>query len=84
MRVRGGKPVGGLKTIRAKKGERVRIRVSSHRHDRTRSTCTATTSTRTSQADRPARFAFEANAEGIFEIELHGTGTQIAKLVVEP
>ena len=31
-----------------------------------------------------ARFSFEANAEGIFEIELHGTGTQIAELVVEP
>ena len=31
-----------------------------------------------------ARFSFEANAEGIFEVELHGSGTQIAELVVEP
>ena len=30
------------------------------------------------------RFSFDANAEGIFEIELEGSGTQIGKLVVEP
>jgi len=31
-----------------------------------------------------ARFSFEANAEGVFEVELHGPGTQIAELTVEP
>jgi hypothetical protein len=30
------------------------------------------------------RFAFKAQLEGIFEIELEGAGVQIAELVVEP
>ncbi|CAN5247625.1 hypothetical protein BH20ACT16_BH20ACT16_02720 [soil metagenome] len=83
VRVRGGKPVGGLKTITVESGDQVRIRVSStdtsdeiHLHGYDKYANVA--------PNKPARFAFKANAEGIFEIELHGTGTQIAKLVVEP
>jgi len=83
IRVRGGQPVGGVRTITVENGDRVRIRVSStdtadeihlHGYD--------------TYADvapgRSARFSFTANLEGIFEIELHGSGTQIGKLVVEP
>ena len=33
---------------------------------------------------RPARLRFTAAAEGIFELELHGTGTRIASLEVRP
>ena len=83
IRVKGGQPVGGVKTINANKGDRVRIQVSStdttdeihvHGFDKYGNVAPG----------RSARISFEANAEGIFEIELHGSGTQIGKLVVEP
>ena len=32
----------------------------------------------------PARFSFSADADGIFEVELHGSGAQIASLEVQP
>ena len=79
VRVRGGKPVGGIKKITVKKGERARIEVTStdtsdevhlHGYDITRDV----------KPGSRARFSFAANAEGIFEIELHGTHTQIAQL----
>ena len=34
--------------------------------------------------DAPARFSFTADADGIFEVELHGSEMQIASLEVEP
>jgi FtsP/CotA-like multicopper oxidase with cupredoxin domain len=83
VRVRGGKPVGGIQKITVKKGERARIEVTStdtsdeihlHGYDITRDL----------KPGRRARFSFKANAEGIFEIELHGSGTLIANLTVEP
>ena len=81
--VRGGKPVGGVKTITVNNGERARIEVSSpdtsdeihlHGYDLKRDL----------EAGGRVRFSFEAKADGIFEIELEGAGTQIGKLVVEP
>lgn len=83
IRVRDAKPVGGVQTITVAKGERARIQISSpdttdeihlHGYDLYRDL----------QAGGSVRYTFEANAEGIFEIELHGTGTRIGKLVVEP
>jgi FtsP/CotA-like multicopper oxidase with cupredoxin domain len=83
IRVQNGKPAGGVKTITVKKGDRVRIQVSSqdtsdeihlHGYDLKRDL----------KAGDSVRFSFTANAEGIFEIELEGAGTQIGKLVVEP
>lgn len=83
VRVRGGQPIGGIKRIRVKKGERARFEVTStdtsdevhlHGYDITRDLAPGSR----------ARFSFEANAEGIFELELHGTHTQIAELTVEP
>jgi len=83
VRVRGGQPVGGLKKITVKKGDRARFEVVStdtsdevhlHGYDITRDV----------KPGSRARFSFEANAEGIFELELHGTHTQIAQLTVEP
>lgn len=83
IRVRGGKPAGGVKTITVKRGDRARIQVSSpdtsdevhlHGYDISRDL----------KAGGSVRFSFKADAEGIFEIELHGTHTQIGKLVVEP
>ena len=81
--VRDGKPVGGVKTITVNHGERARIEVSSpdtsdeihlHGYDLKRDL----------KAGGRVRFSFAANADGIFEIELEGAGTQIGKLVVEP
>jgi FtsP/CotA-like multicopper oxidase with cupredoxin domain len=81
--VRDGKPVGGVKKITVTKGERVRIEVASpdtsdeihlHGYDLKRDL----------KAGGRVRFSFDADAEGIFEIELEGSGTQIGKLVVEP
>jgi hypothetical protein len=81
--VQGGKPVGGVKTITAKKGERMLIHVTSsdtsdevhlHGYDIKRNL----------RAGGRVTFSFTANAEGIFEMELESTATQIAKLVVRP
>jgi heme/copper-type cytochrome/quinol oxidase subunit 2 len=81
--VQGGKPVGGVKTITAKKGERMLIYVTSsdtsdevhlHGYDIKRNL----------RAGGRVTFSFTANAEGIFEMELESTATQIAKLVVRP
>jgi heme/copper-type cytochrome/quinol oxidase subunit 2 len=81
--VRAGKPVGGIKKITVRKGQRARIEVTSpdtsdeihlHGYDIARDL----------KAGGRVRFAFDADAEGIFEIELEGAGTQIAQLTVEP
>jgi len=83
IRVRGGKPVGGVRTIEARSAERVRIEVRSsdtsdevhlHGYDILREL----------PAGGRARFSFTANAEGIFELELEGSHTQIAKIAVRP
>lgn len=82
IRVRSGRPVGGVQTVEAKKGDTVRFRVQTetpqevhlHGYDVTEDTT----------AERPAEFRFEADQTGIFEIEIHGTHTQIAELKVEP
>ena len=81
--VRAGKPVGGIEKIKARKGDRARFEVTStdtsdevhlHGYDISRDV----------KPGSRARFSFEANAEGIFEVELHRSGTQIAELTVEP
>jgi FtsP/CotA-like multicopper oxidase with cupredoxin domain len=83
IRVENGKPAGGVKTITVNKGDRVRIEVSSpdttdeihvHGYDLKRDL----------KAGGRVRFSFDADVEGIFEIELESAGTQIGKLVVEP
>jgi FtsP/CotA-like multicopper oxidase with cupredoxin domain len=83
IRVRDGKPVGGVQTITVEKGDRVRIRITStdtsdeihlHGYDKYANVAPG----------RSARVVFTANAEGIYEIELHSSATQIGKLVVEP
>ncbi len=83
IRVKAGGPIGGIKTITLRNGDRARIRVSSpdtsdeihlHGYDLMKDLA----------AGGSARFSFEAKIEGIFEIELERAGTQIGKLVVEP
>jgi FtsP/CotA-like multicopper oxidase with cupredoxin domain len=81
--VRNGKPVGGVEKITVKKGDRAAIQVSSpdttdeihlHGYDLKRNL----------KAGGQVRFVFKANADGIYVIELEGTGTQIGQLVVNP
>ena len=81
--VRGGKPVGGVQRIELKKGDRARIEVSSpdtsdeihlHGYDLKRDL----------KAGGSVRFSFPASADGIYVIELEGTGVQIGQLVIEP
>ena len=81
--VRDGKPVGGVKRIEVKKGDRALIEVSSsdtsdeihlHGYDLKRDL----------SAGGKVRFDFTAKTDGIYEIELEGAGVQIAELVVEP
>jgi FtsP/CotA-like multicopper oxidase with cupredoxin domain len=82
IRVRSGRAVGGVQTVEAKEGDTVRFRVQTetpqevhvHGYDVSEN----------STAERPAEFRFEADETGIFEIEIHGTHTQIAELKVEP
>jgi FtsP/CotA-like multicopper oxidase with cupredoxin domain len=82
IRVQGGRPVGGVQTIEAKQGETVRFRVQTetpqevhlHGYDLTENTT----------AERPAEFSFKADETGIYELEIHGTHTQIGELKVEP
>ncbi len=83
IRVAGGKPVGGIEKITVEKGARARIQVTSpdtsdeihlHGYDLSRDL----------EAGGRVRFSFDANAEGIFEIELEGAGVQIGELTVEP
>ena len=83
IRVAGGEPSGGVEQITVQKGERVRIEVTTsdtidevhlHGYDVRRDLRPA----------GPVRFSFEADAEGIFEIELHESQTQIGELTVEP
>lgn len=83
IEVRGAKPVGGVKTITLRKGDRATIVVTSpdttaevhlHGYDIKRDL----------KAGGRVRFSFTANAEGIFEMELEASATQIAKLEVRP
>lgn len=81
--VAGGRPAGGVTAVKAKKGDTVNIEVTSsdttsevhlHGYDITRDL----------EAGGSVTFSFKATAEGIFEMELEDTATQIAKLVIEP
>jgi FtsP/CotA-like multicopper oxidase with cupredoxin domain len=83
IRVRAGKPVGGVQKIKLKKGDLARVEVSSpdtsdeihlHGYDLKRDL----------KAGGSVRFSFTADADGIYEIELEGAGVQIGELVVEP
>jgi heme/copper-type cytochrome/quinol oxidase subunit 2 len=82
VKVQGGKPVGGIKTIEVNKGDRVRFAVTSdvadeihiHGYDFMKDVTAGGT----------VSFSFPAKIDGEFVIELEGRGEQIAKLVVNP
>jgi hypothetical protein len=82
LRVRGGEPVGGVKTIEVEKGDRIRFTVSSDQSDEVH--VHGYDLERPVGPDAPARFSFTADADGIFEVELHASGAEIASLEVQP
>jgi FtsP/CotA-like multicopper oxidase with cupredoxin domain len=81
--IRGGKPVGGIHRISATKGDRIRLTVTSsdtksevHVH--------GYNILKDMAPGKPVTFDFPAKIEGVFEVELEDTKTQIAKLSVRP
>jgi hypothetical protein len=82
IRVRDGAPLGGVTTIEVEKGDRIRFTVSSDQSDEVH--VHGYDLERPVAPDAPARFSFTADADGIFEVELHGSGAQIASLEVQP
>jgi len=82
INVRGGKPRGGVQTLRYRQGQTVNLVITSdtadevhvHGYDITKQVA----------AGGRARVRFKADAAGIFEIETHHSGEQIASLRVNP
>jgi len=82
IRVQDGEPVGGVKRLSVKKGERLRFVV--------RSTTTVPIHLHGYDVEKeagpgkPAVFDLPADIEGRFEAEVESTGTQIARIDVTP
>jgi hypothetical protein len=80
--VRGGKPVGGIERLDFERGERVSFTVRSdvadevhvHGYDIAKDV----------RANGTVRFAFPADIEGVFEVELESAHLTIAKLRIGP
>jgi hypothetical protein len=80
--VTGGQPAGGVQNLEYTKGDDVRFDVESdvaeevhvHGYDVIQDV----------KPGKPASFDFPAEIDGIFEVELEGTHTQIAELTVNP
>ena len=82
IRIRGGKPAGGAKTLRYERGDTIRLRFTSdepgevHIHG---------FDNEFEVGPGGARLVnFKANLEGIFEIEDHESGELLAKLEISP
>jgi hypothetical protein len=83
IEVEGGKPVGGIQKIKVDKGDQVDIVVKSdqggeihlHGYDIAKEI---------PDGGGQVEFKFEAANDGIYEIEVEATGTQIGELTVEP
>ena len=79
---RGGRPVGGVQKLEARKGERVRIVVRSdvadhvHLHGYDLLLDVA--------PDAPAQFVFTADLTGVFELELENRKLLLAEVEVRP
>lgn len=80
--VKGGEPLGGVRDLTYKAGDRIRFQVESdvgdeihvHGYDLTKDV----------EAGGSVRFDFPADIEGVFEAELEGRGVQIVELTVNP
>lgn len=82
IRVKGGKPVGGVRNITVHKGDVIRLMVTAdapeevhmHGYDIAKDV----------GPGAPARYDVPATITGIFEVELEHSGVPIAQLTVEP
>jgi len=82
VRIKGGQPVGGARTVEVRQGETVRLVFSSdtagevhlHGYDIEKEVAPGD----------PARFTFKADKQGRYEVELHGPDTKLAQLDVTP
>jgi hypothetical protein len=80
--VEGGEPKGGLADLNYTKGEKVEFKVESdvdeevhvHGYDIFEEV----------SAGGTARFAFDADIDGVYEVELERSGVQLAQLTVKP
>jgi hypothetical protein len=82
IEVKGGQPVGGLKKISVTAGERVEIDVTTDAADEAH--LHGYDIEKPLEPGRTAKFRFKADLEGVFELELHHAGTQLAKITVRP
>lgn len=82
VRVRAGEPVGGVAALSARSGDRVRFAVLSDAADELH--LHGVDLTRELAPGRRALVSFRADAEGVFEVELHGSGRQVAELTIAP
>lgn len=85
--MKNGSIQGGVRSIKAKKNDRVRITVTSDRADEIH--LHGYNIEKEVAPGKPVKFDFKANIEGIFEIESHknedaGKPPLIARLVVNP
>jgi hypothetical protein len=80
--VRNGAPVGGVEELEYSAGEQVRFRVSSNEADEVH--VHGYDIEEEVPAGGAATLSFQADLEGIFEVELHHSEEQIAELRVNP
>jgi hypothetical protein len=82
VRLRGGKPVGGVQTLEFRSGKPARFVVTSdteaqiHLH--------GYNIEKTVPAGGRATWSFQANGQGVFELESHTTNQVVAKVKVVP
>ena len=80
--VENGSPVGGIEELQLDKGDEVRFEVSSDASDEVH--VHGYELLEDVGPGEPAKFDFAASLDGVYEVELHGSGTQIAELKVSP
>jgi hypothetical protein len=80
--VRGGAPVGGVQKVTVRQGDVVRLIVLSDQPDEVH--VHGYDLEREVGPGAPARLRFTADADGVYEVELHESGNQIASLEVQP
>lgn len=80
--IRNGEPVGGVQELEYNAGDQIRFQVSSNQADEVH--VHGYDVEEEIPAGGSATLAFPADIEGIFEVELHGSETQIAELRVNP
>jgi pullulanase/glycogen debranching enzyme len=82
IQVRDGEPVGGVARLEYKRGERIRFAVFSDTADEVH--VHGFDLAKEVAANGSVRFDFEADIEGVYEVELEGAHVQIAELRIEP